>query len=342
MYFLNQDERRYLLKGLLARARTESVAEELRGWNWDRPPLEPAHDSVPLGVAEVASGYCPTARDLYLRRVLDVHGEPSAAMRSGQALHGVLAEVITRAKRLLYHHGADGWRAAMEELAEAPPMSLEARELWAFEARRIAARVEEVVSRHPHIQADALVALAIPVVVEQRLDGTPLGLSGSLTVDALMLGEPMVFDIKFGEPRDFHALSLAGYALVLEATYEYPVNLGCLVYATFRDGRWTVDRRFHLLGDSLRQWFVEERDEKQAMLFAETDPGLPEVCARDCPYLQHCQEQAAVVPRSASAARRRPGSHVRLVEPALGSANAGGASRGSSRRIEVVLDPEEA
>ncbi|MEW6425294.1 MAG: CRISPR-associated protein Cas4 [Bacillota bacterium] len=39
MYFLTEEEKKHLLRGLLPRARETGVAEELRGWNWPQPPL---------------------------------------------------------------------------------------------------------------------------------------------------------------------------------------------------------------------------------------------------------------------------------------------------------------
>lgn len=305
MYFLSEEERRYLLRGLVPRSRTLDVAEEHRGWNWHLPPLEPPY-AVRLGVHEVAGRYCSTGRDVYLRRVLGVRGEPGPAMLAGGFYHDVLAAVITRAKRLLYTHGVERFRDALAALAgpalEEPAagradklpqetwaeVERRGRLLWEFEAGRVAARVQEVLVRQPRISEDALVALAVPVVVEQKLDGTFLGLSPHLSADAVAVGEPLVIDVKFGEPRDFHRLSTTGYALVTEAVCEYPVNLGCLVYAEFRDDRWVIRRDFHVIDDELRHWFLEERDEKMRLVFEEIDPGRPETCPPDCPYLSAC------------------------------------------------------
>jgi len=41
MYYLSEDERKHLLKGLLPKTRRTEVAEELRGWSWPEPPLLP-------------------------------------------------------------------------------------------------------------------------------------------------------------------------------------------------------------------------------------------------------------------------------------------------------------
>lgn len=306
MYFFNEEERKYLLRGLVPRSRSIEVAEELRGWNWHQPPLDPPYD-VKLGVYEIGARYCPSARDLYLRRVLSARAQPNEAMQAGSFYHAVLVEVLTRAKRLLYVHGVSGHRQALSALHEPEvdgaadrfrttldavvweEMVLRGKVLWEFEANRITARVQDVLSRYPYINEDALVALAVPVVVEQKLNGTFLGLSPHLSADAVMTAEPLVLDLKFGEPRDFHRLSTAGYALAMEAVYEYPVNLGCIVYADFREGRWVIRKDFHIIDDELRQWFLEERDEKMRIIFEEMDPGLAEACPETCMFYHICR-----------------------------------------------------
>lgn len=148
--------------------------------------------------------------------------------------------------------------------------------------------MQEVLARQPRVGTDSLVALALPVTVEQQLDGSLLGLSGHLSTDALTAFAPVVFDVKFGPRRDFHRLATTAYALVLESLYEYPVDVGCLVYATFAGERVLVERDLHLLDDELRQWFVDERDERMRLVSEEIDPGKAERCADDCPYLGQC------------------------------------------------------
>ena len=52
------------------------VDPELRGWRWDRPPVEPPSRGHPLGIADVTSRYCRTMRDLYLRFVQGLELKP--------------------------------------------------------------------------------------------------------------------------------------------------------------------------------------------------------------------------------------------------------------------------
>lgn len=325
MYFPSEEERRYVLRKLLPQARRQGVFEELRGWSWHQPPVAPVHDGTRLAVSEVATKYCPTGRDVFQRRVMKVVVPPNRLMEEGRALHRVVAELIVAAKRLIYVHGPDclaeleglrslpcPWldevRMSEEERAE---LKRKAGLLREYECRRIVERVQEVVTRQPYAGPDAVVGLALPVIVEQKLDGRFVGLSAHLSVDAFVFTELVLVDLKFGPREEFHRLATTGYALVLESLHEYPIDLGCVVYVNFRGDRVVVERDFHLIDDELRQAFLNERDEKARLVELEEDPGLPAVCYQWCPYLPVCVPGA------------KAGEEIRLER--------GGAARGSRR-----------
>lgn len=301
MYFLNEEEKRLLLRSLLPRSRGSEIHPDLRGWNWHQPPLSPMYE-VKLGVYEIAGKYCPTARDVYLRRVEERSMRPNLPMIEGSVLHRVMTSIILAAKRIIYDQGPV-WLESLSclqtpdlSLIGDQPLSGQGTEALArkvsllceFEYHRIVARVQEVLSRQPHVGPDSLVALALPVTVEQRLDGAFLGLSSHLSADAFLFSEPMMLDIKFGRKEDFHRLTTTGYALVMESIYEFPINVGCIAYAVFRDGRLLIERDFHLIDDELRQWFIDERDEKMRMVEEEIDPGVAEDCYEGCPFGDVC------------------------------------------------------
>ncbi|HHY94904.1 MAG TPA: type I-A CRISPR-associated protein Cas4/Csa1 [Firmicutes bacterium] len=304
MYFLSDEERKRLLKGLIPKSRENEVNEDLRGWNWHHAPLEPLYD-VKLALYEVGSKYCPTGRDLYLRRVQGVKPKPNKAMLLGSMFHETLVHIMVRAKRLIYEKGIAGYQEIVRALRDPDVSALERHRslfteeefqdalrrcliIWEFETSRIVARIQEYLAKQPYIGEDSLVSLAIPVVVEQKLDGSFLGLSSNLSADAFTFSEPMGLDLKFGERRPFHRLTTTGYALVMEALHEYPINVGCLIYAEFRDDRLTISKDFHLIDDEVRQWFIEERDEKMRMIAEEIDPGKAEDCYESCPYFPSC------------------------------------------------------
>jgi CRISPR-associated protein Csa1 len=97
----------------------------------------------------------------------------------------------------------------------------------------------------------------------------------------------MVLDLRFDKPRDFHRLTTTGYALVMEALYEFPVNLGCVVYGEFGGDRLIVKKDIHIISDELRQWFIKTRDEKARLVAEEMDPGTGD-CYEGCPYWHVC------------------------------------------------------
>ncbi len=301
MYFLSEDEKRFVLRKLMPEARRNDVAAELRGWNWHQPPLSPIYDAK-LGIYEVAGAYCRTGRDVYLRHVMGVRPAPNQLMVEGIILHAALVHLILCAKRMLYGPSDEGPRA-FERLAQPdysfvsqlklPSAAIEAAKkkvaiLWDFEYHRIVSRVQDILAKQPYIGPDALVALALPMTVEQKLDGSFLGLSSHLSADAFVFSEPMLVDLKFGEKQDFDRMTTTGYALVMESLYEFPVDLGCIVHVRFKDGRLLLDRDFHLIDDEMRQWFVEARDEKMRIVSEEIDPGKPDECYPHCVYRPTC------------------------------------------------------
>ncbi len=306
MYFLSDEERRLVLRRLLPEARRRGVAPELRGWSWDQAPLAPAY-SARLAMHEVASGYCGTARDVYLRRVAGKKVPSSPAMIAGSVLHEVGAHLVLAAKRAIYCQ-AEMVLGALAELAQpqlpSPDDPLrkslpsadwvdlvgQASALWRFEHSRIVARVEEVLSRQPYVGADSLVALALPIVVEHKLNGSFLGLSPYLSTDAFVFSEPMVVDLKFGPRQPFDRLTTAGYALVMESVHECPIDLGCIVYVRFKGDRVLIERDFHAIDDELRQWLIEARDHKARLVEEEIDPGRPAECYDQCHYWRACHE----------------------------------------------------
>jgi len=298
---LSEEERRLVLRKLLPQARRREVHPELRGWSWSDPPVAPAYE-VPLGVSEVASRYCSRGRDLFLRRVEGVKVGPSGVMVEGRVLHDAVVEQWEAAVRLIYGTPVERVMERLDrglaEVSVRVEVGLEGEALRevqrkvgllaAFEHHRIVSRVGEVLARQPRVGASGLAALALPVAVELPLDGRLLGLSSHLRADGVTLFAPMVVDLKFGGRRDFHRLSTTGYAMVMESLHECPVDLGCVSYVGFEGERVRLERDIHLIDDEMRQWFLEERDERMRMVSEGIDPGRGEECPEWCGYRVAC------------------------------------------------------
>jgi len=307
VYYLTSNEKRKLFKGFLSRAREEPVSDMWRGWSWDRPPMAPPYEDITLSISEIAGQYCETGRDIYLRRVEGVRRPPNPRMIRGTVLHRVVEEVVTRAKVIIYSEGKVPGHHLVQRLMQESDSFIDkllstwkidekvkedlrskALSLWKFEAWQIGANLDRISSSQREVGLDALVNMAIPFVVEYKLDGSFLGLSGGLRVDAI---SPMgvVLDLKTGSRTSFQELYTTGYALVLEALYEVPYDVGCLVNLDFSPhGTPIIKRWFHMIDAPLRQQFIEERDEKMRIVAEQEDPGVPERCPRDCSFIDVC------------------------------------------------------
>ncbi len=314
VYFLSNEEKRYIFRGLLSRTRSSGISSEYRGWSWDSAPLLSPYDDIFLSLSEVASRYCLSARDIYLRRVEKVKYVPNKRMVRGTILHSVVERVITIAKKLLYSSGiisGSEFSSSMSSMArdevrdvfnkfrdlirdsgysdeEAERLFNRSVNLWLYEVNQISAAIDSNLARHPRISLDSLVNLSIPIVVEQRLDGRFLGLSGDLSADALSFA-PVILDLKTGKFREFQKLTTTGYALVLEALYEAPIEVGVLVNLNFDDrDHPIISRKPHIISEALRMEFIEERDKKMEIVANGSDPGIAPSCPTDCPYYSYC------------------------------------------------------
>ncbi len=283
MFMPTAEEKKRLLRGTIPRARKLGVDDSLRGWMWSAPPLLSPYE-IPLGLSEVSNAYCETSRDIYARRVLGASPEPNGKMILGGKLHDTLRAWTIHAKRSLYENGVEDIETSIQAIRAFPAPDLpEAKSLILYEADAIEFRLREAMSQFPRIGADALAAHVLPITHGQMLDGAFLGLSRRLSTDLLNLGEPCILDIIFNDKkRGFHPLTLAGYALVLEAVHEFPVDVGVTVYASFKSNRLQIEREFTVLGDELRIEFIETRDEKQRMVADGIDPGACEGCGEWC------------------------------------------------------------
>ncbi len=309
VYFASVDEMRYVQRGLLVEARQHPVLDELRGWGWPGPPLRPVYARA-LAVDDVLGGICPTGRDLYLA---EEYGEPrllSRAAGEGAILKAAIASVLLEGKALIARHGVDAVDH-LERLAEhafsqlgsepaaADPDERCREHLWrmrAFEARRVLERLADTVLAVGRTGADALAALAVPVHIDVPLSGRWLGLTNRVIADAISFRDGVVFSVQFGPTDERHRLVTAGLALVAESAFERPFDLGCVVYPEVVENRVEVRRDYHVIGDELRQIFIEERDDRMQMLDAGADPGLPAECPVHCPYLQICRPPLTVMP----------------------------------------------
>lgn len=256
------------------------VPGELRGWSWERRPVRPRW-YLGLGVSEVAYRYCPTARDVWLRR-RGVRGRRVDAIEAGRLVHEVFHEASSGLRRLL----SQGL----------PPEEAAARLLgWGWRGRgwpRWAVRLYRRLVAALAGEAAGRAMLGgygwLPWLTEYSVDGSPLGLSSQLRVDAL--GEAgVVVEVKLGRNggRD-HEVALAGYALALEAETEAPVDYGVIVYVYDVEREPRIRVKPVYIDGELRTEFLARRDEVAEMLASGREPPRAQACRDTCPFLEVC------------------------------------------------------
>jgi CRISPR-associated protein Csa1 len=313
VYFLPDEVRRRLLRRYRKRSREVVVDERLRGWAWEFAPIDPPYDYL-LPLSELAGRYCDSMRDIYLRHVEKKKKPTTANMIEGRLYHEAVSLVILNAKKGMYAEGLKrgdelgGFLTQIRDkvldeiLSGTKPPVIRTRGgnwdpkriranldwIWNYETHQIVAAIERILTLQPFIGLDALVNASIPVVSEQKLDGRNLGLSSHLSADAFGV-EGVVLDIKTGRRRHFHRLATTGYAMVIESIYEYPVDIGCIVYSWFRDGLPPpIEYDVHTIDEPLRQELLERRDDAMKLIYDQRDPGLPPQCYEDCPFWDEC------------------------------------------------------
>ena len=288
------------------------VSEELRGWSFEGFPVQPPGGLFLFGVSELAGRYCRTMRDLYLRKILRVPTPPSVKVIRGIVFHDICHRVILDVKRVLFEEGSkvSGFRVLEGLLPQAMGVveySLgeaerrvgevdreergeileEAVSLYRFLIIQAAAKVDWALSKYPHATADSIASVAIPPVVERKVDGSLVGLGRELSVD-LYTPYNAVADLKTGEVRSFHPYAVTGYALALEAEENIPIDYGFIVYVKVKQGTPRFKLKCFVIGDEIRREFLELRDEAYEVLTLGKDPGKPPRCPKFCPYYEVC------------------------------------------------------
>ncbi len=292
MFFLSEIDRKKLISQLLPRIREVGISEELRGWSWHKSPLKPYYDDVRIPMYSVCSMYCPTGRDVFLNLVNKVEGTLNSKVILGAAIHETVRTFLNA-----YIDGKnmdfDEWYESV--LKEKGIMKRDevvedlSRRAWHFTRMSCESRFLENSSRQPYASKRDVMATALPFLVEHRISGELLGLSGLLGIDCFDYLRNVVFDLKVSdEERDWYRLYPTGYAIVLESVYEIPVNVGCIVYVKFRNKKLTVTNDLFFINDDLRSWWVEERDKKLETVAQKKDPGFPNACYQECMYRAEC------------------------------------------------------
>ena len=312
MFFIDRldlDRRMQVLRKEIAE---RGISEELRGWNFHSPPVQPVGPGLLFGVGELASRYCPTMRDIWLKRVARVKPPPNVKMVRGIAYHEVVHRTTEMVKRAVYEaievtgsnlvellleeqervanaavYEAEISIAPLEDEVRAKLVD-ECRDLFRFLVVQAGAKLDTAISKYPHSDRDGLLSVAIPPVTERKVDGSLVGLAHELSVD-IYTPFNAIADLKTGEVRKFHPYTAAGYALAVEAEEGVEVNYGFIIYLRMEGRVPRIRYRYFLVGDELRREFLDIRDEAYEIVSSGKDPGMPARCPDYCPYYPVCR-----------------------------------------------------
>ena len=270
----------------------EGVSEDLRGWAWDRFPVKP-RGFFGLGISEVAYRYCDTFRSVWLRRRLGVRGVvyKGSPVWWGRVVHEIIdyaardvREIVLRGypiHRAYEELSANAWRRARE--VGAPD-----RKVVDFYRSMVLIFLSQHLSMTTIHWGEGVGS--IPFFTEYRIDGTPLGLSNQLRIDALTESN-IIIEFKYGVNGNAidHRVGLAGYALALESELELPVDFGLLIYISKIDWNPKIRVEPVFIDDYLRREFLENRDEAIDVLMRAQPPEYASNCNRNCPLWEYCR-----------------------------------------------------
>lgn len=300
---------REVLRELRYLAQEDPIEEELRGWNWGQRPVKPPTRYLKLSVSELVGRCCSTLRNLYLRYVRGVEPRPTPTLLLGKYLHEVLRLHTTLSRRIIL----EGVRSGVEYLSRVQELeyrifdlltedkyfsenldqeylrrlSTYGKVLWNYLCLQVAAGLDRVAAHYgKFIDNDALAAQVLPQVTEYVVDGSRVGLSRILRIDAL--AHNIILEYKVGRPEEQHRLALAAYALAIESHLEIPLDYGIITYLTVNNSiKITVEPVY--ISSELRREFLELRDEAMEIILHQRDPGPPPTCPEHCPYRYVCR-----------------------------------------------------
>lgn len=317
MFFINKNDLEKRFRLLRKEISIKGISEELRGWNYDQPPIEPPIKEIFFGVGDLASRYCPTLRDIYLKRILNIKPPPSLKMVRGIAYHYISHIVLLNVKKFLYENsiskisGAallDNFLQKSEDFAieavkdaenkiailnenDFNTLKNECYNFYRFILIQAASGIDNAISKFPHADVDTIVNVAIPPIAERKVNGSLIGLSKELSVD-IYAPRNAVADLKTGEIRKFHPYTITGYALAIEADEEISIDYGLTIYIKNIENRCLPSLTFKtfIISDELRREFLEIRDEAIEIVEHGRDPGKPSICPNYCPYYTVCNK----------------------------------------------------
>ena len=254
---------------------TDPIDEGLRGWHWYEGPLRP-RAFLELSMADAVYRFCPSRRDLWLRRKLGVDGEANDGMRKGLAIHSIFHISSYSVARAIFN-GYSVWDAYEYGYRQC---------IKSVKNFNSIVDVGKLCKEFSFIWSSMALELGSPIAItEYTVDGSLIGLSKNLRVDALFEGS-MIIELKYGSLRRDYMDALAGYAIAMESFLEIPIDFGILMLINGDGTAIKVEPVY--IGNDLRKEFVELRDEAIDILLSDIEPVKASNCPSTCPYRKYC------------------------------------------------------
>lgn len=259
---------RKMLRRLHAYRDRDPIPSSLRGWSYDQPPVRP-RAYMNLGVSEIAYGSKCGWRHLWLRHKAGVKPEATEAMSNGMWAH-IAFHTAARDVRRLLARGYKPWLVLEKLLSRRPQWYRDSLPRWVLDLYRyLVVSWAGEAAGHTLYYGGVGVGF-MPWLTEYRVDGSPLGLSKRLRVDAI--GESgIVVEVKLGYPTWWHKIAVAGYALALESSLEAPIDYG-LVIGVIINGGLRLEVEPVYIASYLREEFLRARDEAIDVLLSDYEP----------------------------------------------------------------------
>jgi len=162
-----------------------------------------------------------------------------------------------------------------------------------LEAETAGSLLDYAISTNIDVRLDSEFSRLFPFQSREiNLNAQPLGFSRGAKPDFLFAN--IVGDIKTGELKEFHKLTLAAYALAYEYHERQPMNFGVLLNVGFSKKRNVPiyeKTECVVVSDVLRKAFLEKRNEKFRIIRDRADPGdsADRDSCSDCPYYPGCR-----------------------------------------------------
>ncbi len=272
----------------------------------------------PLSVGDITNIFCPSRRDIYMKRVLNIKDAKNWGRVTGLLVESCICgftdkykddtstsriktyEKLSKKVRLFMADFSRKNKKAVADLARFKTIPGE-DENWLLCQLDYALRHELVMLRATRKLSGNKSDSEVIQHMELAPNAKILGISSPSTPDFVIPGLSAIGDIKTGfEFKDYYRLAAAGYALAYENQKGAgnDINLGLIYYFPTRKKDISFAHLYiFVIDDTLRQEFLDRRDEALLVVkkAKDTPPNVPVLVEREkhcmnCKYMSECDK----------------------------------------------------